>query len=53
MKKNTSGKSMKRDTRFGVFSFFTGAGFHDLSFEDAGFAPCKCIAVGAEAHGLV
>ena len=30
-------------TNFGVFSFFTGAGFLDLGFEDAGFAPCECI----------
>ena len=30
---------MKRDTRFGIFSFFTGAGFLDLGFEDAGFTP--------------
>lgn len=24
---------------FGIFSFFTGAGFLDLGFEDAGFIP--------------
>lgn len=38
-KTSTKGKSMKRDTRFGIFSFFTGAGFLDLGFEDAGFTP--------------
>ena len=36
MTKKTSGKSVKRDARFGIFSFFTGAGFLDLGFEDAG-----------------
>ena len=39
MKKQTRGKSVKRDARFGIFSFFTGAGFLDLGFEDAGFTP--------------
>ena len=30
--------AMKQGDEFGVFSFFTGAGFLDLGFEDAGFA---------------
>lgn len=40
-KKQTSmkGKPAKRDASFGIFSFFTGAGFLDLGFEDAGFVP--------------
>ena len=38
-KTSMKGKSVKRDPRFGIFSFFTGAGFLDLGFEDAGFAP--------------
>ena len=29
----------KKKARFGLFSFFTGAGFLDLGFEDAGFTP--------------
>ena len=36
MKRQTGGKSSKRDARFGVFSFFTGAGFFDLGGGDAG-----------------
>ena len=36
MKKHASGKSVKRNARFGIFSFFTGAGFLDLGFEDVG-----------------
>ena len=34
------GMTMRKDVkngRFGIFSFFTGAGFLDLGFEDAGF----------------
>ena len=31
--------AQKNKTAFGIFSFFTGAGFLDLGFEDAGFAP--------------
>lgn len=30
--------AMKRGDEFGIFSFFIGAGFLDLCFEDAGFA---------------
>ena len=30
---------VKANPKFGVFSFFTGAGFLDLGFEDAGFKP--------------
>lgn len=30
---------MKEKEGFGIFSFFTGAGFLDLGFEDAGFVP--------------
>ncbi len=30
-------KAQKNKTAFGLFSFFTGAGFLDLGFEDAGF----------------
>ncbi len=30
---------MKQSGEFGSFSFFTGAGFLDLGFEDAGVAP--------------
>jgi site-specific DNA-cytosine methylase len=33
--------SGKQRGRFGFFSFFTGAGFFDLGFEDAGFAAEK------------
>ena len=36
MKKKARGKAAKADTKFGIFSFFTGAGFLDLGFEDAG-----------------
>ena len=28
--------SGKQDEKYGIFSFFTGAGFLDLGFEDAG-----------------
>lgn len=38
-KTSTKGKSVKRDARFGIFSFFTGVEFLDLGFEDAGFTP--------------
>ena len=30
-------KEQNSKTTFGIFSFFTGAGFLDLGFEDAGF----------------
>ena len=30
-------KEQNNKTAFGIFSFFTGAGFLDLGFEDAGF----------------
>lgn len=30
-------KEQNSKTAFGIFSFFTGAGFLDLGFEDAGF----------------
>jgi len=36
----TKDKDMSREktgSQFGIFSFFTGAGFLDLGFEDAGF----------------
>ena len=35
MTKQTSGKSVKRDTRLGTFSFFIGVGLLDFGFEDA------------------
>ena len=35
----TKDKSVKKNLKLGIFSFFTGAGFLDLGFEDAGFAP--------------
>lgn len=31
-------QDMKETEKYGIFSFFTGAGFLDLGFEDAGFA---------------
>ena len=31
--------TLEDNTRFGIFSFFTGVGFLDLGFEDAGFVP--------------
>ena len=31
--------SGKQDEKYGISSFFTGAGFLDLGFEDAGFVP--------------
>lgn len=42
MKKQTRCKSVKRYMKFGIFSFFSGAGFLDLGFEDAGFVFVMC-----------
>lgn len=30
---------LRNNAKYGIFSFFTGAGFLDLGFEDAGFVP--------------
>ena len=30
---------LRSNEKYGIFSFFTGAGFLDLGFEDAGFVP--------------
>ena len=35
MNEQTRCKPVKRDMKSGIFSFFTGAGFLDLEFEDA------------------
>lgn len=41
LKVNTNKKAhaVNQNAKFGIFSFFTGAGFLDLGFEDAGFVP--------------
>lgn len=41
LKVNTNKKAhaVNQNAKFGIFSFFTGAGFLDLGFEDAGFTP--------------
>ena len=38
-KADWKGRTVKQRKNFGIFSFFTGAGFLDLGFEDAGFVP--------------
>lgn len=36
-------KIVKHRGKYGMFSFFTGAGFLDLGFEDAGFARWRAV----------
>ena len=40
--------SKKQREKFGIFSFFTGAGFLDLGFEDAGFSAVSGVFSHAE-----
>ena len=46
-----SAKKMKTKA-FGIFSFFTGAGFLDLGFEDAGFQPLMANEIAADFAGV-
>ena len=34
MRKQRTGKSVNRDMKFGIFSFFTCVGFLDIGFKD-------------------
>ena len=38
LRSGMTSKIVKHREKYGIFSFFTGAGFLDLGFEDAGFA---------------
>lgn len=40
--------SKKQCGKYGIFSFFTGAGFLDLGFEDAGFSAVSGVFSHAE-----
>ena len=40
--------SKRQREKYGIFSFFTGAGFLDLGFEDAGFTAASTDSPRAE-----
>jgi len=42
-KGDTKSNAMRQSAKFGMFLFFTGAGFLDLGFEDAGFVPMMAV----------
>ena len=41
-------QDMKENEKYGIFSFFTGAGFLDLGFEDAGLTAVSGVFSRAE-----